>query len=146
MAELDRDEVLARGLRGYVRLVTEALDLDSECSYVWDERPARAYLAVDRRLPTRPDREAALLWDEERGWSAAIETHSGEDLIIVDHLGGDVLPPPRRVAKWAGRLFRGERRDAPRPVPARVNHAAGDLTRRLAAYADAVPVPMSRSA
>jgi hypothetical protein len=30
------------------------------------------------------------LWHQEGGWSAAIEAHSGEDLIVLEHLGDDV--------------------------------------------------------
>ncbi|WP_158850344.1 DUF6292 family protein [Saccharothrix deserti] len=143
--ELDFDDAMTWGLRGYVRLVTEELGLSGECGYVQADRPATAYLALDGRLPGFPDRDVALLWDEERGWSAAVETHSGEDLIVQARFGAEVLPSPRAVARWVKGLFRGERRAMSRPrvmsrfgVP---HHAQGDLVHRLAPYAAAALEP-----
>ncbi|WP_311771488.1 DUF6292 family protein [Actinophytocola algeriensis] len=49
----------------------------------------------------------ALLWEERHGWSAAIETHSGEDLLVVAYLGRDVLPAPAVVAAWVRDLLTG---------------------------------------
>ncbi|GAB2960211.1 DUF6292 family protein [Saccharothrix stipae] len=141
--ELDFDDALMRGLRGYVRRVTEELGLTGECSYVQAERPAAAYLALDGRLPGFPDRDVALLWEEDGGWSAAVETHSGEDVIVQAHFGPDVLPSPAAVARWARGLFRGDL-----GVPARVrvpHHTPDDLVRRLAPYTAAVYVPMPRA-
>ena len=65
--ELDFDDAVTWGLRGYVRRVTAELGLTGECSYVQSEQPATAYLALDGRLPGFPDRDVALLWDEEHG-------------------------------------------------------------------------------
>ncbi|QFZ17846.1 DUF6292 family protein [Saccharothrix syringae] len=139
--DVDVDEVLLQGVRGYARSVTDALGLRGECSYVQVERPVTAYLAVDGRLPGFPDRDTALLWDEDRGWSAAVETHSGEDLLVVAHLEGDVLPPPAVVAEWARSLFRGDRRVPPaRPA------GAGELAHRLGAYVGGMSVPEPRRA
>lgn len=107
MIELDFDDRLQRGLRRYVRLVTQALGLSGESSYVQADRPASAYIALDERLRSHPHRDVALLWDEEHGWSAAIETSSGEDLLVVAYLGQKVLPPPQAVATWTRRLFDG---------------------------------------
>jgi hypothetical protein len=141
--ELDFDDALMRGLRGYVRRVTEELGLSGECSYVQAERPAVAYLALDGRLPGFPDRDVALLWEEDGGWSAAVETHSGEDVIVQAHFGPDVLPSPAAVARWARGLFRGELGVRARArVP---RHTADDLVRRLAPYTATVHVPMPRA-
>ncbi|GAA4433582.1 DUF6292 family protein [Actinokineospora soli] len=88
-------------LRGYLADVAAAVGIGLESCTVDHDTPVSAYLALDTRLPRHPDRDLALLWHEERGWAAAIETHSGEDLIILDHLGGPtVLPPPHRVARF----------------------------------------------
>ena len=110
MMELDFDDSLVRGLERYVRLVRQALGLSGECSYVHVDDVATAYIALDGRLRDFPDRDVALLWDERRGWSAAIETHSGEDLLVVAYLDGDVQPSPRRVAAWTSDLFRARSR------------------------------------
>jgi len=140
--ELDFDDALVRGLQGYVRSVTEELGLSGECSCVQVEWPVGAYLALDGRLPGFPDRDVALVWDEERGWSAAIETHSGEDLLVQAHFGPDLVPSPQAVARWVRVLFR-DRRPRARRVPPQGR--GEDLVRRLAPYATAalVPVPWS---
>lgn len=139
--ELDFDDAVTWGLRGYVRRVTEELGLSGECSYVQAERPAGAYLALDGRLPGFPDRDVALLWDEESGWSAAVETHSGEDVIVQAQFGPDVVPPPAAVARWVRGLFCGERTPG---VRSKVPHE--DLVHRLAPYTAAALVPLPRGA
>ncbi|ONI80107.1 hypothetical protein ALI22I_42550 [Saccharothrix sp. ALI-22-I] len=136
--ELEFDDAMTWGLRGYVRLVAEALDLTGDCWYVSSERPATTYLAVEGALPGFPDRDVALLWDEESGWSAAVETHSGEDLIVQARFGAQILPSPRAVARWVRGLYRGERRAKSRyGVPERQGK---DLDRRLESYAAAALV------
>ncbi|GAB1516177.1 DUF6292 family protein [Actinophytocola sp. KF-1] len=99
------DDSVSRALRRYVRLVNEALGLTGECWYVQADDAVSAYIALDRRLRRCPDRDVALLWDDSHGWSAAIETHSGEDLLVVAYLGQEVLPAPARVAAWVRDLF-----------------------------------------
>ncbi|TQM78376.1 hypothetical protein FHX81_0642 [Saccharothrix saharensis] len=142
--ELDFDDALTWGLRGYVRRVTEELGLTGECSYVQAERPAGAYLALEGRLPGFPDRDVALLWDEERGWSAAVETHSGEDVLVQAHFGSDVVPPPQAVARWARALFLG--RVTPEPRSGAPRDRRQDLVSRLAPYTAAALVPVPRGA
>jgi hypothetical protein len=112
--ELDFDDSVVRGLRHYVRLVSQALGLHGECSYVQADEAACAYIALDGRLRRFPDRDVALLWDENHGWAAGIETHSGEDVLVVACLGQDLLPRPETVATWVRNLFRLE-------------HTAGDI-------------------
>jgi uncharacterized protein DUF6292 len=105
MMELDFDDSLARGLHRYVRMVSQALGLRGDCSCVQAEEPISAYLALDGRFSRFPDRDVALLWEESRGWSAAIESGGG-DLHVVACLGQELLPPPAVVASWTRRLFR----------------------------------------
>lgn len=144
--DVDFDDVVARGLRGYVWLVADALGLRGESWYVKAECPANVYLAVDGRLPGFPDRDVALLWDEEYGWSAAVETHSGEDLIVLSYLGSEVLPPPRAVAEWVTDLLRGEHRGDPRPARLRTADAEDGLSGPLAAYASALSASVTSTA
>jgi uncharacterized protein DUF6292 len=105
MMELDFDDSVVRGLRRYVRLVSRALGLPGEGSFMTDE-PLSAYIALNGRLARYPDRDVALLWEETRGWSAAVESRGGVDLLVVAHLGQDVSPPPESVAAWVRGLFR----------------------------------------
>lgn len=106
MMELDFDDSVVRGLRRYARQVSRALGLHGECSYVQAEDVASAYIALDGQLTRFPGRDVALLWNEKHGWSVGIETHSGEDLVVVDYLGQNLLPAPEKVAAWARSLFR----------------------------------------
>lgn len=78
-----------------------------------------AYLALDQHLPAFPGWDLALLWDEERGWSAAIETHSGEDLIVVSYPDCDtVVPPSDLVVRFVDGLLRGHDRTGRPDAPA----------------------------
>ena len=146
--ELDFDDSVLRGLRRYVRLVTRALGLHGECSYVHVDETASAYIALDGRLRCFPDRDVALLWDEHHGWSAAIETNSSEDLLIVAYLGQDPLPSPETVAAWAMALFRPDHTPGGTgrgPEPPEIT-SAGDVGHRLAAYATAAFATTSNGA
>ena len=106
--ELDFDDSKVTGLHRYVRRVSHALGLRGESSYVQAEAPASAYIALDERLSAYPDHDVALVWDEHHGWSAAIEPHTGKDLLPVAHLDQEVLPPPETVAAWVTNLFHPE--------------------------------------
>ncbi len=130
--DVDFDETvgLDLGLRRYVHLVTEALGMTGECSYVDVQRPAGAYLALDGRVARFPDRDVALLWSEEGGWSAAVETESGDDPVVLAHMGGDLVPPPHAVAEWASDFLRDEHNGDPAPA-----YPAVDPARRLMSYA-----------
>jgi hypothetical protein len=131
------DDTLPRGLRQYVRLVSEALGLTGESWYVQADDAISAYIALDRRLRGFPGRDVALLWDENHGWSAAVETHSGEDLLVVAYFGRDVLPRPASVAAWASELF--DRPVAEPAVPPFLGSDSGSAA-RLATYAR-LPMP-----
>ncbi|MFL6125363.1 DUF6292 family protein [Actinophytocola sp.] len=141
MMELDFDDSVARGLLHYVRRVSRALDLHGECSYVQTDEPFSAYIALDGRLGQFPNRDVALLWEEGRGWSAAVESGGGEELLVVARLGADVLPPPAAVAAWARALF--EPRHDLRPVtdPDERPSTVDGLGQRLAAYVTPVLTP-----
>ncbi|WP_414941900.1 DUF6292 family protein [Amycolatopsis sp. cmx-11-51] len=90
---------------GYLAEVTAALGIGLESCTVDHDSPVSAYVALDERLPRHPGRDVALLWDEMHGWAAAIETHSGEDLIVLRYLGGTTAtPPPARVAHFVSAL------------------------------------------
>ena len=88
-------------LWGYLSEVTAELGIGLESCVLDHDIPVSAYIALDVRLPHYPGRDVALLWDERYGWSVAIETHSGEDLIVLRYLGGDsVIPAPQSVARF----------------------------------------------
>lgn len=123
--EVEVEARLQRALRAYLDAVAHRLGVGLESCTLDVDLPTSAYLALDRPLPAFPDRELALLWDEVHGWAAAIETHSGEDLIVVSYLDAPtVTPSPRLVARFVDDLRTGGRRLARRDPPA--YRTAGD--------------------
>jgi len=87
-------------LHDYLAAVCGQFGIGLESCAVDEDSPVSAYVALDVRLPRHPDRDLALLWDERHGWSLAIETHSGEDLLVLGYLGGPVAPPPERIHRF----------------------------------------------
>ena len=132
---MDLDPRTSRGLQRYVGLVTEDLGYTGQAFHVQLESPAHAYIPLDERMPAFPDRDVALLWDERHGWCGAIETASGEDLIVLSYLGSDVLPAPRVVARFATELVAGSGPGQAEPPAFRTRDAHDDLAARLARYA-----------
>lgn len=138
MLELDFDDTAARGLRRYVQLVSRSVGLRGEGSYTQADEVAHAYIALDGSLPSFPDHDVALLWDETHGWSAAVEQRSGGEPRVVARLAGDVLPAPETVATWARSLFR-QHRTTESPTPQRPRPRGGDLQQRLHEFARVSP-------
>ena len=104
---LDLDFALDSGLRADVRAVSTAVGTGWESCSVDTGTPLTAYIALDTRLPGHPSCDVALLWHEDRGWSAVLETPSGEDLTLAQ-LGGSVVADPRAVARFVTRLRAGQ--------------------------------------
>jgi hypothetical protein len=137
MLELDFDDSVARGLHRYVRLVTSSVGLRGDCSYVQVDEVAHAYVALDGSLPSFPDDDVALLWDEANGWAAAVEQRSDREPRVVARFPGDVLPTPEAVAVWVRRLFQQHHTvESTEPRP-----RTDDVRARLVAYADPTAEP-----
>jgi ethanolamine utilization microcompartment shell protein EutL len=81
-------------LRGYLATVASGLGVGLESSTLDIDAPVSAYLAVDHKAAAYPERDVALLWDERGGWSIAVETHSGEDLIVLAAMDAAEVAPP----------------------------------------------------
>lgn len=128
---LDFQSPAACGLRRYVRLVTAMLGPAVTCTAVHWNHPANAYVALSGRLRWFPARDVALNWDGRDGWAMVLVTPAGATLTVLRYFGQDVLPTPRQVALFSGRLFRDEfagQAEPPRGVDC-------DLMTRLAGYA-----------
>jgi hypothetical protein len=109
----------------YLADVAAALGIGLESCTIDHDTPVSAYVALDEHLPGYPDRDMALLWDEVHGWAAAIETNSGEDLIVLRYLGeSTVVPPPDRLARFVSAL-REDDHSLERLDPPVVRNAAG---------------------
>jgi uncharacterized protein DUF6292 len=136
-------ELAEHGLRHYIAQTANAVGVGPEAAWCeWADAPS-AYIALDRRLPGHPDREAALIWAAERGWAVAVETGCGEDLLITASLGGDVLPAPDAVAAFVRCVVLADRHTDARACP----RAAVDtnLARRLAGWAGHEPTVEGRT-
>lgn len=133
--DLDFHSAAARGLRRYVRLVAAAMGSEVDCAAVHWDHPAGAYLALTGRLHWFPGRALALTWDAEQGWAMALATCASESLTVLRYLGNDILPAPRDVATFSGRLFRDEFAGRADPPLAGGGAHARDLLARLACYA-----------
>lgn len=110
-------DFFSRALRGYFAIVAAALGIGLESCTLDIDTPVSAYLAVDQKSAAFPEREVAVLWDERHGWSVAVETHSGEDLIVLAYLDADtVVPPADLVARFVKEICAGDTRRG-RPAP-----------------------------
>lgn len=125
----------ARGLRRYVQLVAEEIGCSGDAFWVQLESPVSAYLPMEDQLPRYPNRDLALLWDERHGWCLAVETASGEDLIVVSYFGHSHVPPPRVVAAFVAQLLSGGA--AGQSEPPAFGTTPADLGAALGRYAPA---------
>jgi hypothetical protein len=124
---VDTRDAFARGLRGYVGKVAAELGVGLESCAIDGNAPAWAYVALDVRVARFPDRELALLWDERQGWSAAVETHSGEDLVVLTYRGGDVVPGPSEVASFVAAVLADDQSVGQPDPPVHVTEADQDI-------------------
>ncbi|WP_328457775.1 DUF6292 family protein [Amycolatopsis sp. NBC_00438] len=130
---IDREHGLLRGLTGYLTAVGAAVGVGDESCTLDVDVPVSAYIALDGRLTRYPGRDVALLWEERHGWSFGVETHSGEDLLVLAYLGVELVPEPPRVRGFvaAARSFGGP---FAAPVPPDLRDGGGGLLSRLARY------------
>jgi hypothetical protein len=133
MTERDGLGAAALGLRQYLLAVANELGVPAWFCEV--EVPAAAYLALEHRLVRFPEYETALLWDERDGWAAAVESATGEDVVVLAYLGEDLLPSPATVAAFVRDLHEGGYPGRPDPPDFRKPGTADGFDERLAARA-----------
>lgn len=133
MTERDGLGAAARGLRQY--LLAVAAKLDAPAWFCEVDVPAGAYVALERRLARFPGHETALLWDERDGWAVAVESATGDEVIVLAYLGEDVLPPPEAVVEFVAGLYGEKYPGRPDPPDFRRPGTADGFDERLAAYA-----------
>lgn len=126
--------MVERGLRAYVRLVAALVGAGPSAQWCEWADSANAYIALEDRLPDRPTRDLARMWDDERGWAVGMETGSGEDLLILAWYTEDLLPPPATVAEFVRHVVSGYPVDAGLVGSVR-GAERGEIAARLAAYA-----------
>ena len=131
---LNDQHLAEQELRTYLKAVGAEVGVGLESVTIDHETPTSAYLALDTRLPDHPDRDMALVWDERHGWAAAVETHSGEDLLVIAYLGGEsITAEPRRVKGFLEALAQGRRVGLSTPPAIRTATTMDDLYRHLIA-------------
>lgn len=129
-----------RGLYRYVTLITREISQHPSAFCYENGKRIEIYLPLSRRLSRYPDRDAALLWDEENGWSIGIESGCGEDLVIMAYLSYDILPPPAVVAAFVSTFDDSGTDISQCELPAfRKANDDDDLHQRLTAYAAEQP-------
>lgn len=104
-----------QGLQAYVHRVASGLGLGAVATFCEAADDATAYIALTERHPDWPDRDTALIWDQEHGWVLAVETHSGEDLLVLAYQGEALLPEPNTVITFAKQTFIEPALAAPQP-------------------------------
>ncbi|WP_410645404.1 DUF6292 family protein [Amycolatopsis sp. lyj-346] len=122
--ELDT-RTLERALGDYVREVAAAVGVPDESTTVEISDTATAYLGLPRRWPGRPDHDVMLVWNEQRGWSLAVETDPATAPIVLARQSDDLVPAPAAVARFVADTAAGR---PARQVPAAVS--AIEVTRR----------------
>lgn len=111
------DATVGLGFSRYIQRVAERVGAGIDQWCCRGEHPMEAYIALNRSLPRFPGREVALLWEETCGWALAVETRSGEDLIVLGYLGEDAVPTPEAVAAFgASVVTSGSRWTTDRPL------------------------------
>jgi hypothetical protein len=102
-------------LRGYIEAIAVGVGVSPESTCCTTSHPANAYIALEEHPPGFPDRDLALIWEETQGWAAAVETHCGEDLIVLAYLGEDPIPAPERVVAFLDDLIADRHPGQPQP-------------------------------
>ncbi|MFD1150676.1 DUF6292 family protein [Saccharothrix hoggarensis] len=125
---MDNSAVISQGLARYVKAVAEEVGVPPEGTEFEVSDTATAYLG----LAEGPGRDLMLLWNEERGWSIAVETDPAEAPVVVAHLGLPLVPPPDVVARFVDDVLAGKT-GGPEPDPGGARDRAG-LASRLSDY------------
>lgn len=118
------------GMHVYVERIAAGLGVEQAATYCEVADVAVAYVALADRLDRYPGRDTALVWDERQGWALAVETHSGEDLLVLAYLGRQLLPAPEAVVAEAKAVI-AECPDQPAAPP---HYTVGDLVAQLAEH------------
>lgn len=100
----------------YVHQVATAVGVPAEATGYEVTDTATAYLGLDQRSVTRPDRDLMLIWDERLGWHVAVETNPAEPPLVLAYLDGDTVPTPEAVAQFVTDIAGGKRPTRIRPV------------------------------
>lgn len=100
---MDDSRLISQGLARYVQAVAEEVGVPPEGTEFEVSDTATAYLGLEG-----PGRDLMLLWNEQRGWSIAVETDPTEAPVVVAHLGLPLVPPPDAVARFVDDVLAGK--------------------------------------
>ncbi|TDQ00984.1 hypothetical protein EV186_102850 [Labedaea rhizosphaerae] len=102
---LNGDSTALRALTRYVHRVGEGLGVGPESTWCELGDEPTAYVALEQH---RGRNDMALVWDVRHGWAAVVETHSGEDMLVLAYFGPDPLPVSADVVAFTKRVLAGE--------------------------------------
>ncbi|GAB2965569.1 DUF6292 family protein [Saccharothrix stipae] len=103
MVLMDDSAQISLGLARYVQAVAEEIGVPPEGTEFEVSDTATAYLGLEG-----PGRDLMLLWNEQRGWSIAVETDPTEKPLTIAHLGQPLVPPPNAVARFVDDVLAGK--------------------------------------
>ena len=123
---------LSRRLADYVHQVAAAIGVSADGISHEVTDTATAYIPLDQRSTTQPAHDLMLVWDERLGWYIAAETTPAEAPVVIAYLEGELVPPPRAVARFATDTTGGKRANRIRPVLPATERSV--LAERMAAH------------
>ncbi|SNR28677.1 hypothetical protein SAMN06265360_101247 [Haloechinothrix alba] len=131
--DADTTDDLSRGLAAYVHAVAKALDVPVEGTTCEVSDTATAYLALATRLANYPDHDLMLVWSEQHGWEAAVETEPGVVTEVIAYFGDEPLPEPGQVLAFVRAIVEGRHWGGSRPTFSTVDNRR-ELAARSSRY------------
>jgi hypothetical protein len=117
LQQTDTSFAEARALRRYVDAVTTAIGVERTAAWHEYGPPSSAYVALSEQLPDQPDRFLMLQWNDETGWSLAIEPEGAEPPVVLAAWPEDVYLAPTALAAAVSTVL-----TTPMTIPLRVRH------------------------
>ena len=124
----------ALALREYVGAVVPALETPVrliDCDV--RESPATVVVLLDAVVPSFPDLDWLLTWDEVNGWASRVRTDEHGATVALSFLGQAVLPSPDQVGRFVRAVIDDEQPGRLTPPEFRAPDAPDDLEMLLSA-------------
>lgn len=131
----DPNDQAATGLKMYIHEIAKELGNETwgtECDV--DFKPAMAVIFLRSSVPTLPDRELLLTWDEVNGWAIRVTLDDTGDTTALAYLHHDILATPVEVRTFLRDAKSGRNPGRLSPPYFRVGTVDDDLEARLAQF------------
>ena len=135
---MDHDHVgtSANGLEGYIAAVIDVLGevvVTADCEA--DTELATAIIIVTSRIPSLPDNELLLSWDEINGWALRVKIDDDGDTIAFAYAAREILPSPADVQLFLTDAVHGKHPGSLAAPNFRSPHDDDGLRQRLLQFA-----------